>query len=377
MRFRFLTASVTLLTASLGMSQVTLNQVDTFQDGTTMDWSGGSSPTNIASGGPQGASDRYLQISATGGKLATYNITRWNGNYVSAGVTRIEADLKNLGTTDLVIRLVLFGPDTVSRWSSNSVVMLPANGAWAHVGFDLKESDFIRTLGTQTWSQTMVTMDRIMFRHEPVVSSGGSVTTGILGIDNVSAPTPLPTFDFVMNKTQVAGANFVQGTVSIPQTQNSPTVFTITDSTQLITTPPTATIATGQTLKNFSIQVQAVNFPVNTTVSAKLGSVTITRPLTLIALIPTALAFTPNPVTGGQSLNCRVVVNGIAGPGGRTIAIFDNSAFSTVPSSVVVPPGGTDVNFTITTIPVTSQKVVTVTARVTQGEKTATFRINP
>lgn len=31
---------------------ITLGQVDDFQDGTTEGWSGGASPTNVATGGP-------------------------------------------------------------------------------------------------------------------------------------------------------------------------------------------------------------------------------------------------------------------------------------------------------------------------------------
>src|SRR3712207_4557029 len=50
---------------------VTLGQVDTFQDGSTMNWQeGGNSPnppTNVASGGPAGAGDRYLENDSSGG----------------------------------------------------------------------------------------------------------------------------------------------------------------------------------------------------------------------------------------------------------------------------------------------------------------------
>jgi hypothetical protein len=380
MRFRLFPLGFAILLVPFGFSQVTLNQVDTFQDGTNLDWSGGSTPTNIATGGPAGSNDRYLQISSTGGKLATYNLTQWSGNYVTAGVTRIEFDLKNLGPTDLVIRLVLMGPDSGmfgARWSSTAVCFLPSGGAWTHFGFDLISTNFVQTQGTSTFASMLASMDRIMLRHEPIASPTGTPVTGILGIDNVASPAPPPVFDFVLNKSQVAGQNFVQGTVSIPQAVGTATSFQITDSTSLITTPASVSITAGQTLRNFAIQTAAVNFPVSATVSAKRGTVTITRNLTLIALIPTALAFTPTAVVGGNPVSCRVVVNGVAGPSGRTIAVFDNSTSTTMPSTVTVPPGGTEVSFQITTLPVTATKVVTVTARVTQGEKTGTFRINP
>src|SRR5688572_20409255 len=43
---------------------ITGGQVDDFQDGTTQGWSGMSAPTNVATGGPDGTGDRYLQISS-------------------------------------------------------------------------------------------------------------------------------------------------------------------------------------------------------------------------------------------------------------------------------------------------------------------------
>lgn len=184
-------------------------------------------------------------------------------------------------------------------------------------------------------------------------------------------------FDFALNKTQVAGQNSVQGTISVAVASPSPRVYTTYDNSSLVNTPASVTLPGNATVKNFQITVTAVNSTINTTVYAKYGTLTISRPLALIPLVPTALAFTPSQVTGGQSTSCRVVINGVAGPGGRVIAILDNSAYSTVPSTVTVPPGATEVTFNIPTLTVTSQKVVTVTARVSAGEKTGTFRINP
>lgn len=191
-------------------------------------------------------------------------------------------------------------------------------------------------------------------------------------------PTELnDSFAFTLNKAIVAGQNSVQGTISATITSSSPRVYTTYDDSSLVTTPATVTLAANTFVRNFQITVMAVNSAINTTIYAKRGATVHSQPLTLTPLVPTALSFTPNPVTGGQSTLGRVVINGVAGPSGRTIALFDNSAFSTTPSNVVVPSGASSANFTITTLPVTAMKTVTVTARVSAGEKTATFRINP
>lgn len=184
-------------------------------------------------------------------------------------------------------------------------------------------------------------------------------------------------FTFTLNKTSVAGQNSVQGTITMDEAPVANTTFTTYDNSSLANTPATVTVTAGTTVKNFQITVTAVTSPINTIVYAKRNNVTQSKPLTLTPLIPTALSFTPNPATGGQTVSAKVVINGVAGPGGRTIAIFDNSPFATSPSTVVVPAGATSVTFPISTMSVTAPKVVTVTARVSAGEKTGTFRINP
>lgn len=206
----------------------------------------------------------------------------------------------------------------------------------------------------------------------------GTAYNGTIGRDEAVVWTrPAAGFSFTLNKATVAGQNSVQGTITLAQTKTAPTVFSTYDNSSLVNTPVTVTVAANTLAKNFQITVTAVTAPVNTTIYAKLGTVTLSQALTLAPLIPTALSFTVNPVSGGQTTVCKVVINGVAGPGGRTIAILDNSPNATCPSTVVVPAGATFVNFNITTTPVTTQKVVTVTARVSAGEKTATFRIDP
>lgn len=204
----------------------------------------------------------------------------------------------------------------------------------------------------------------------PLTYSVSSVSGTVWGVSS-------PVFDFTLNKSTVAGQNYVQGNLTLGEPAASNLTFTTYDDSSLVTTPANVVINSGQTTKLFAIQVAAVNSPINTTIYAKRGVVTRSAPLTLTPLVPTALAFTPSTVAGGNEVLCRVVINGVAGPGGRTIAVFDNSPFTTMPSTVTVPPGANQVTFPITTTAVTSQKVVTLTARVSAGEKTGTFRINP
>lgn len=184
-------------------------------------------------------------------------------------------------------------------------------------------------------------------------------------------------FTFTFNKSSVAGQNSVLGTITVSSVNGSSRVFTTYDNSSLVTTPATVTVPAGATTKSFQITTTAVNTAVNTLIYAKRNYITQTRPLTLSPLVPTALAFTPVQVTGGQIVSCRVVINGVAGPSGRVISVFDNSANATMPSTVTVPPGASQVTFEIATTTVTSLKTVIVTARVSAGEKSGSFRIAP
>lgn len=184
-------------------------------------------------------------------------------------------------------------------------------------------------------------------------------------------------FSLTLNKNSVAGQNFVQGTINLDSTSTTDTQVATYDNSSLVVTPASVTVWAGTTLRTFPITVSAVNSQINTTIFARLGTVTKSQPLTLTPVVPTALAFNPNIVIGGAPLVGRVVINGVAGPGGRVISIFDNSAFSDVPKTVTVPPGATDAFFNITTKVVTSFQTVTVTAKVSAGMKTGTFRIRP
>src|SRR5688572_15282094 len=69
-------------------------EVDTFQGGTTEGWGGGAAPTNVASGGPAGAGDRFLQLTSFN-RLATENTAQWAGNYAAAGVMDVSVDFLN------------------------------------------------------------------------------------------------------------------------------------------------------------------------------------------------------------------------------------------------------------------------------------------
>ncbi|MEQ1932419.1 MAG: hypothetical protein ABL962_00880, partial [Fimbriimonadaceae bacterium] len=87
--------------------------------------------------------------------------------------------------------------------------------------------------------------------------------------------------------------------------------------------------------------------------------------------------FTPSPATGGQTVSCRDVMNGVAPSGGKVVTISDNSAFAAPPATVTVPAGASQAIFDIPTSVVATTQYVTVTASVNEGSKTGLLVLRP
>jgi hypothetical protein len=178
--------------AAAPAGSITLFQVDDFQDGTTQGWGGGSTPTNVATGGPGGAGDRYLQLSAAGGNLGANHLAPWSGDYAAAGVLALGFDLNNFGPDPVAVRITLFGDG--GAFSTISEVELAPGSGWVSVAFGLGEADLVQTQGTGTLAQTLASVNTLLIRHDPDPLSPPmqqNHVTATLGIDNVTAvPEP-------------------------------------------------------------------------------------------------------------------------------------------------------------------------------------------
>jgi hypothetical protein len=193
-----------LFACGLAQAQIVLNQTDDFQDGTLQGWGGGASPQNVANGGPNGAGDRFLQLTSFGGigggsRLASFNVAQWTGSYNAAGVDAVEVWMKNLGSTPLEMRIVLFdftGGDT--RWTSTVSQTLPVGGAWQKLTFSIKEADLTRVQGTQTYAALMLDVDRLMFRHQAgAPAPEGDPIAASVGLDAIKAIAQAPPVQIV------------------------------------------------------------------------------------------------------------------------------------------------------------------------------------
>jgi hypothetical protein len=181
------------------INAVTLGQIDTFQDGTTDNWfNGGTQPMNISSGGPLGANDHFLELTAGGsganGRLTVFNRTQWLGNYIAAGVNEIDLDLNNFSNVTLSIRLA-FKSDTVNGvpgYVTTNAFSLAPNSGWQHAVFSITPATMTAVNGPSPFA--MFFSAPAEFRIINASSTGdlnGDFVVGQLGIDNIVAvPEP-------------------------------------------------------------------------------------------------------------------------------------------------------------------------------------------
>ena len=131
---------------------------------------------------------------------------------------------------------------------------------------------------------------------------------------------------------------------------------------------PEVAFTQGSSNRGVFVQTQAVAADTVVTLSATVGTTTLTRTLTVRATPPATRvkSFFLNPfdVPGGTPSSGLVVLDGTAPAGGAVVTFTSaNTAAVPVPPSVTVPAGSDRVSFPIPTNPVPANTSVTLTAR--------------
>lgn len=61
---RFTVALIMIAAFVAPVRAIVVGQIDDFQDGSTQGWGGYAVPTNVPTGGPSGAGDKYLKLTS-------------------------------------------------------------------------------------------------------------------------------------------------------------------------------------------------------------------------------------------------------------------------------------------------------------------------
>jgi hypothetical protein len=185
-------------------AQITFGQFDEFQISTLGDtalgWTRGVNspqlPFVVAAGGPQGT-DAFLEVPSTGttgsnSRINFFNASQWTGNYVAAGVTEITAEMADFGNTPLYMRIA-FQDAFGTEYGSTNYDLVPADGKWYAVNFDLTPAGLTLLQGSETAEEALTTVGifRVLSNAE-MPSYRGDGLPNVLGMDDVAAvPEPV------------------------------------------------------------------------------------------------------------------------------------------------------------------------------------------
>jgi glucose/arabinose dehydrogenase len=140
--------------------------------------------------------------------------------------------------------------------------------------------------------------------------------------------------------------------------------------------PTSMQVGAGLTSGSFTYTTTGVatNTPVVITASA--GGANATANITVLKANLAEMTFNPNVVYGGNSSVATLTLNGKAPAGGLDITLSSgNPTLAQVPANLIINAGSGSGQFTITTIPVTAQQVVSITATLGAQSLARTFTI--
>jgi len=180
---------------------ITTGQIDDFQDGTTQGWGTPAvnpvPPIVVADVGPAGAGDDSLEIRSTGtfgagSRLVAMNTLQWTGDYTAAGVTMVVADLNNIGSTSLSVRLGFDGAG--GQFSSTLPAALAPGSGWQMAAFPVEAGD-LTSVGGADVDATLADVTELRILHAANPAFIADVIEAQLLVDNIVAvpePSVLP-----------------------------------------------------------------------------------------------------------------------------------------------------------------------------------------
>jgi LmbE family N-acetylglucosaminyl deacetylase len=231
--------------------------------------------------------------------------------------------------------------------------------------------------------------------NPPIVASPTLVATTVAISDGKGGTTQNSTYVTVtpsnssgisvssvsISPASVASGSSAVGTVALSSVAPEGAVVSLSNTNSAIATVPTSVVlSAGEETATFPINTVYVASTTSLTISATLGGVTQTAPLTVLQppVIVSSVTVAPPTVGGGNSTTGTVTLSGPALAGGAVVTLASSSpAVATVPASVTVPAGATSASFPITTQPLTSPVSVTLSASYVGQTSTVSVRVAP
>jgi LmbE family N-acetylglucosaminyl deacetylase len=184
-----------------------------------------------------------------------------------------------------------------------------------------------------------------------------------------------------VNPASVASGSSAVGTVTLSGVAPQGAVVSLSNTNAAIATvPATVDVSPGESTATFKISTVYVASTTSLTISATLGGVTQSAPLTVLQppVILSSVTVSPTTVGGGNSTTGTAVLSGPAMAGGAVVGLASSSSVTAaVPATVTVPAGATSANFPITTQALSAPVNVTISASYVGQISSATIRVAP
>lgn len=186
--------------AAPAWADIAIGSTSNFNDFDNGGWNNGQAPDpTVVVGGPGGLHDPYLRVtsdgSGAGGKLTVFNNSGdWTGMWLSAGVIRVEMDLRNFDAQGRTLSMRMgfqatFGPGQPG-WCTNAFSLV-ADGQWHHAVFILSPQTMVSVGSPFDWQTAMESVAVVRLFHSSTPSATGTNIVSSVGIDNIVAmPAP-------------------------------------------------------------------------------------------------------------------------------------------------------------------------------------------
>ncbi len=266
------------------------------------------------------------------GRYGSINISGGNapGSYDDRTIYKISAPVGCNGPSDIPASTLNVQIDGVDNYFTQGP--LPLGTLWFNT--NLLSRTF--SAGTHTITQYLT------------VTTPNYIRTTILSSKTISV---LPAIKgFTLSPNPVTGGTAVSGVITL--TSPAPAeggLVTLKNTNVAASVPSSILVPGGQSTGTVLIPTSV--FPASKVgnVSATYNGASVSVPLTVNPLIPTSITLTPDVVAGGNRVIGKVTLNGAAPVGGALVTLSTKNLAASVPASVLVPAGGVDATFTITT----------------------------
>jgi uncharacterized repeat protein (TIGR03803 family) len=275
----------------------------------------------------------------------------------------IEGGTNSAGTVTLN-RVAPAGGAVVSLSSNSSLASVPSSVTVPAGGLTANFTIATRPVSSSTSVTITATLGASSLQYNPLLTAPLPYTVGSLLVNFATAQGQTPLIGKVAI-SRPAGP----GGITIALSSNAPSVVV----------PASVTIPAGVGVASFPISTTAVSSDVAGTITATLGSSSVNTAVNVLSPKTAALSgFTlySNQNVGGFSNQGTLVLNTVAPASGTTIALSTNSSLISVPATVTVPAGESNVAFPILTSQVSAVTNVVVTATL-GGSSSVTLSLFP